>query len=70
MIVAGLVLMVYTICLGYALKLDTEIQKQKRDMELEKLKMDLQIERMRMETKLSYAEKQRVNFAKGRHWKR
>lgn len=70
MLLAGVVLIVYLICLTVVLKLDADNEKQRRKMELEKLKIDLELEAMKRNAKLTYAEKQRLNFAMGRHWKR
>lgn len=44
--------------------------KRQEEMQKEKLKAELDYLAMKNATKLSYGEKQRLNFALGKHWKR
>lgn len=44
--------------------------KRKHEIEKEKLNTELEYLAMKRATKLSYGERQRLNFALGKHWKR
>lgn len=54
------------------INLSWKIKKSKIEEEIrkEKLKAELDYLAMKNATKLSYGEKQRLNFALGKHWKR
>ncbi|OZV12361.1 hypothetical protein CIW83_09700 [Tissierella sp. P1] len=67
-----LVIIFIPVILVMAIDLSWKIQRSKID---EKIRMDkLKAERdyldMKQATKLSYGERQRLNFALGKHWKR
>lgn len=67
-----LVMIFIPVILVMAIDLSWKIQRSKID---EKIRMDkLKAERdyldMKQATKLSYGERQRLNFALGKHWKR
>lgn len=68
-----LVILVFILVIAVMIiNLSWKIQRNKIETEvkMEKLKAERDYLAMKQATKLSYGEKQRLNFALGKHWKR
>ncbi|TCU72828.1 hypothetical protein EV204_105164 [Tissierella praeacuta] len=67
-----LIMIFIPVVLAMIINLSWKIQRNKIDekIRMDKLKAERDYLAMKQATKLSYGERQRLNFALGKHWKR